>query len=298
MRICYLDESGVPELNARTSHFVLLGLSIPAEAWRVKDAEITLIKQRFGLERAEIHTGWMARRYLEQERIPNFEAMRITERRAAVQRERLAFLVRKATRHGEKSVREDRKNFRKTEPYIHLTLAERRDVLRQIAERVNGWDDCYIFGECTDKRTFGGKLPRTPPFEEAFTQVVARFHRFLERLPRPEHGFFVQDKNETMANRLTELMRIFHQRGTRWGDLPLLVETPLFVESSLTSMVQVADVCAYAARRFCENAETELFDLIYPRINVAGGRLVGMRHYTNRDEVYGRHCDCRICLNH
>ena len=70
VRICYLDESGVPELGAGTSHFILLGLSIPAEKWRIKDAEITLIKRRFGLEQAEVHTGWMSRRYLEQERIP------------------------------------------------------------------------------------------------------------------------------------------------------------------------------------------------------------------------------------
>jgi hypothetical protein len=215
-----------------------------------------------------------------------------------VERERLAFLVKKASRPGEKSVREDRKNFRKTEAYIHLTLAERREALRQIAEKVGSWTDCHIFGECSDKTTFGGKLPRTPPFEEAFTQVVTRFHRFLESLPTPENGFFVQDQNDTVAKRLTELMRLFHHRGTRWGDLPLLVETPLFVDSSLTSMVQVADVCAYATRRFCENGETELFDLIHPRINRAGGRLVGMRHYTNRDEVYGKKCGCRICAQH
>jgi len=298
VRICYLDESGVPELGAGTSHFILLGLSIPAEKWRIKDAEITLIKRRFGLEQAEVHTGWMSRRYLEQERIPGFEQMGAAERRSAVERERLAFLVKKATRYGEKSIKEDRKNFRKTKPYIHLTLAERRDVLHQIAERVSRWDDCVIFGECTDKRTFAGKLPRTPPFEEAFTQILTRFHRFLENLPTPEFGFFVQDKNENMASRLTELMRLYHQRGTRWGDLPLFVETPLFVDSSLTSMVQVVDVCAYATRRFCENGETELFDFVYSRINLAGGRLVGMRHYTNRDEVYGRRCNCRICQNH
>lgn len=224
--------------------------------------------------------------------------MGVAERRAGVQRERDTFLVRKAALHGAASVVEDRKNFRKTVPYTHLTMAERRELLRQVAELVGSWGDCSIFGECSDKRTFGGQLPRTPPFEEAFSQVVTRFHRFLSELPIPDHGLFVQDNNETMARRLTDLMRTFHRQGTRWGNLPRLVETPLFVDSSLTSMVQVADVCAYAARRFCENGETYLFDLIYPRIHLAGGRLVGMRHYTNRDEVYGRRCTCRICVNH
>ena len=95
----------------------------------------------------------------------------------------------------------------------------------------------------------GGQLPRTPPFEEAFSQVVTRFHRFLTELPNPDYGLFVQDNNESMARRLTDLMHMFHRQGTRWGSLPRLVETPLFVDSSLTGMVQVADICAYAVRR-------------------------------------------------
>lgn len=89
-------------------------------------------------------------------------------------------------------------------------------------------------------------------------------------------------------------MRVFHERGTRWTDqIRLLVETPLFVDSQLTSLVQVADVCAYAARRFCEKGEAELFNLIFPRFHQAGTRLVGVRHYTGR-----RQCTCQICLRH
>lgn len=76
MRFCYLDESGTADLTGGTSHFVLLGLSIPGEAWKNKDRQISLIKQRFGLEQAEIHSGWVTRRYLEQEIIRDFETLR------------------------------------------------------------------------------------------------------------------------------------------------------------------------------------------------------------------------------
>lgn len=299
MRICYLDESGTPEFSGSTSHFVFLGLSIQGETWKAKDAEITVIKRRYGLEHEEIHTGWITRRYLEQERIPDFEALGMAERRAAVQKARNEFLVKKAALRGTASVENDRKTFRKTAFYIHLTLAERREVLREVARAVGAWEDCRLFAECTDKRSFGGRTPHTPPFEEAFTQVVTRFHRFLTNENPPEHGLLVQDNNETMARRLTEMMRQFHRQGTRWTrELGLLVETPLFVDSALTSMVQVADLCAYATRRFCENDETDLFDLIFPRFARAGERLVGVRHYTNRDNPGGRRCSCRICREH
>lgn len=292
LRICYLDESGVPELAGGTHHFVLLGLSIPAESWRAKDEEIARIKQRFGLASAEIHAAWLARRYLEQESIPGFEEMSETDRRQAVQAARDLHLVGKAARLGLAAIKSDKKNFDKTRDYIHLPLAERRELLREVAEAVADWEDCRIFADCIDKRAFNGVPPRTPPFEEAFTQVVTRFHRFLQIVS--EHGLFVEDNNETMAARLTELMRGFHARGTRWAQaIPQIVETPLFVDSSLTSMVQVADLCAYAVRRFCDNEERTLFGIILPRFQRESRRLVGLRHYTGQ-----RRCTCHICRHH
>ena len=47
----------------------------------------------------------------------------------------------------------------------------------------------------------------------------------------------------------------------------------------LTSMVQMADLCAYATRRFFENGELDLFDRIFGRFDQARGRMVGIRHY-------------------
>jgi len=298
MRFCYLDESGTAELSGPESHFVLLGLSIPGTTWKIKDQEVTLIKRRYGLERAEVHAGWLARRYVEQERIADFENLSTADRRKEVQTRREAILLRKAALRGPASVQGDRKNFAKTAAYIHLTLTERRQLLRDLADKIDSWDDCRLFAECIDKTTFGGRPPRVPPYEEAFEQVVSRFHRFLE-VCGGENGLLLQDQNQTVMRRLTEMMRAFHERGTRWtSQIGLIVETPLFVSSDLTSMVQMADVCAYATRRFCDYRETDLFDRIFSRFNRVGTRLVGVRHYTNRSEASGRWCSCRICAEH
>ena len=44
-------------------------------------------------------------------------------------------------------------------------------------------------------------------------------------------------------------------------------------------MVQVADLVAYATRRFFDNGETDLFDRFYSRYDrTPGGLLVGLRH--------------------
>lgn len=296
MRICYLDESGVPELTAPDSnHFVLLGLSIRAENWKVKDAKIEAIKKKYDIAGLELHTGFIARPYPEQRQIRDFDKLDYTARRVEVDKARQAFLIKKATQKGVHSIRLEKKNLAKTLPYAHLSRNERNALLREVADLVGSWGDCAIFADCIDKRAFAGKAPSTPPFEEAFGQVVTRFHRFLEELDPKEHGILVQDQHDSMSRRLTDLMRMYHAGGTRWAwSIPRIIETPLFVNSELTSLIQAADLCAFAARRFCEKGETDLFERIYPRFHTAGNRVVGIRHYTGAGNI----CPCRICLDH
>ncbi|MFM9972439.1 MAG: DUF3800 domain-containing protein, partial [Burkholderiales bacterium] len=132
--------------------------------------------------------------------------------------------------------------------------------------------------------------------EQAFEQVVSRFEKYIANLPAPtegqSYGILIHDKNETVALKHTRLMRSFHDTGTLWTSISHLVDTPFFVDSSLTRMVQMADVCAYVLRRYCENQETELFDIIFSRADRANGRAVGVRHYTNSS------CACQICVHH
>ncbi len=51
-------------------------------------------------------------------------------------------------------------------------------------------------------------------------------------------------------------MKSFYDKGTNWTDLEHIIETPLFVDSELTSLVQIADLCAYAIRRYLAACRT------------------------------------------
>jgi hypothetical protein len=88
MYLCYIDESGVPEIGLGTSHFVLVGLSIEAWDWKRQDQAVTVAKNRFGLGNAEVHTGWMTRRYIEQEKTANFGTLEWIQRPLQAQHER------------------------------------------------------------------------------------------------------------------------------------------------------------------------------------------------------------------
>ena len=104
------------------------------------------------------------------------------------------------------------------------------------------------------------------------------------------YGLTVHDNNETVSRKHTSLMRHFRQRGTLWTDITDIIETPMFVDSSLTSMVQVADLCAYSLRRYSENSEANLFNRIFRRADSV--HTVGVRHFS------ARNCACHICQSH
>src|SRR5262249_51881094 len=161
-----------------------------------------------------------------------------------------------------------------------LTHAERLKLLQSLADVIGGWSSARLFGEVIDKKhAYSNPAHQFPPFEHAFHELVQRYENFLRFRGRAInddlYGMIVQDNNETMAKRLTKMMRDFHAQGTRWMSIKCIIETPLFVDSHLTSMVQMADLCGYAIRRYIENDERDLFERIYPRFDRANQSVVG-----------------------
>jgi hypothetical protein len=304
MYFCYLDESGTPQLAAQTSHFVLLGVAIPAAAWHEKDRRINAIKTRYSLKDIEIHTGYIARRFPEQEHIPNFDKLDSVQRRIAVEAQRDASLIKAAALRSGDRLKSLNKVYAKSAHYIHLTQRQRMQLLRELADEIGSWSDTRLFAEAVEKAAMP---PGADIFERAFEQLVTRFHTFLskrekERVKRggtspprsvENYGLLIEDNNQTVAKNITTLMRRFHLQGTLWAKVERIIETPLFVDSSLTSMVQVADLCAYATRRFFENREEDLFGRFFGRFDHARGKVVGIRHY-----VGARSCKCKVCAAH
>lgn len=290
MRLCYIDESGTPDVPGNTSHYVLAGLSIPDEYWKPHHLQVETIKRNYWLEDAEIHVAWMMRKYLEQEQIPCFESMSRERRRSEVRRRRIEELLR-LQKVNSKGFKQTKKNYKKTEAYVHLTLDERRQAVLDIAKLISDWGVVRLFAECIDKVHFDPIIANTTVHEQAFEQVVSRFERYL-RNRQEGYGLLIHDNNQTVAKRHTELMKTFLKKGTLWTEIEHVIETPMFVDSQLTSMVQMADLCAYAIRRYIENSETELFDLVFQRADRAGEATVGVRHFTSPG------CTCKICVSH
>ena len=293
MYFCYVDESGTSDIPGNTSHFILLGIVIPVNKWKKCEEDIIKLKTKYQLEDKEIHTGWLIRKYVEQDKIAGFKSFSFDIRRSKVDTERKKILLGVQAKKISGNYKQVKKTFKQTDAYIHLTLDERKKFISEVAQTIGKWSFARIFAECIDKIHFNPSLSNSTIETQAFEQLVTRFESYLKIMKTtsvPETlGIIIHDNNETVAKRHTELMKYFQKQGTIWRTIDNIIETPLFVNSELTSMIQIADVCAYAFRRFFENKETYLFNDISKRIDKKDGVIVGARHYTNTS------CCCFVC---
>lgn len=294
MYICYIDESGVPEIPGNTSHYVLAGLALPVSEWKGFEFKIEALKNKYGLKGQEIHTAWLLRKYFEQSKIGNFENLTRKERIQEIKSYRIKELY--SNQKNGKSYRQMKKNFKMTEAFVHLTYRERFSFVKEVASLISSENSMRLFAECVDKVHFSPEKAGKSVDEQAFEQVVSRFEAFLnsrERSGDNRFGLLVHDNNQTVALKHTNLMRKYYEKGTPWLEkINHIVETPLFVDSQLTNMVQMADICSYALRRYLENQEEDLFRLVFKRADRAYGRSVGVRHFSDGN------CECAICKNH
>ena len=172
-----------------------------------------------------------------------------------------------------------------------------RKIKREEREKAYA-DALTVLGRSTQVRLFGAaihKAARSPedPMEYAFEQLINRFDRFLARLHRmnnTQRGIVILDKSSYETS-LQGLAREFRLDGHRWGQLRNISETPLFVDSRATRMIQYADLVAYALRRYYENGQSVYFDRIAHLFDAEGGIIHGLVHYIPT----GAHCGCRIC---
>jgi hypothetical protein len=238
----------------------------------------------------------MLRKYPEQVKVKDFDSLDYSQRRSEVEKKRKAELLRLQRSRNPKLYKQTKKNFKKTESYIHLSYDERRSFITKIAQCVSKWGFARLFAECIDKIHFDPVRASKTVDEQAFEQVVSRFEQYLEITSKGDDdknfGLLIHDNNETVARKHTQLMKGFHRRGTLWTKVNNIIETPLFVDSQLTSMVQIADLCGYALRRYVENNEEELFDLVFERADRKDNVVVGVRHFTDPS------CRCKICSAH
>lgn len=310
MYLLYLDASGTPELaDANSKHYVLVGLCMHEGSWFALDKRLQAVKRKYCLsgtdpEHLEIHVKQFAVTIKEQDEIPDFEQLARTDRRARVLEIRRA----KVEAETDRKKREARlARYKDTDPYVHLTRRERSQLLEDAIDVIAGYDTIRLFGEAVDKAHPSAAAGGVDLREQAFTQVVARFDKFLQKKdtwkrqssPRGaiNHGLLMLDQDASTQSVVEPLFKRFRQHGHPFGQMTHVIDVPFFGSSAKVGGLQLADVAAYVVRRYLDKwaitggHEERHFTQLFQRFDRdTYGKLHGLRHY-----VPANSCHCIIC---
>jgi hypothetical protein len=181
---------------------------------------------------------------------------------------------------------------RREAPWKGLTIDGARGLLKSILQvAACSYETARLFACAIHKKSYLA----ADPVALAFEDLCQRFDYFLSRRRQQgdqQRGMIILDKT-TRETSLQQLSREFRKVGTRWGSLKNIADTPFFVDSRASRLVQLADHVAYAVFRRYNTGDAQYMDIIASRFDEADGIYHGLSH-----KHAGRFtCTCQGCLS-
>lgn len=136
----------------------------------------------------------------------------------------------------------------------------------------------------------------TDPMEIAFEELCNRFDLHLKYkyrvIDEAHRGIIIVDKSSYETS-LQRLALDFKRHGTRWRSIVNLAEAPMFIDSKVSRLIQLADHIAYAVFRRYEAKDSKYLDTIINRFLLEEGKLHGLVHKYHSP----KECLCRSCIS-
>jgi len=177
-------------------------------------------------------------------------------------------------------------------PWRGMSKEEAQGVIKAVLDIFRrSYETARAFACAVHKASFRGH----DPMELAFEDLCSRFDLYLNRLRGQgdrQRGILILDESahETTLQRMAGEFRTL---GTRWGIVRNLAETPLFVNSRVSRLVQLADHVAYAVFRRYNAGDTKYFDIIASKFDSSEGIVHGLVHKQTTDPT----CMCLACIS-
>lgn len=181
---------------------------------------------------------------------------------------------------------------RRTPPWNKMTKSEAQGVIKAVLQILAGsYDTARCFACAIHKPSHSG----VDPLAVAFEDLCSRFDLYLNRLRGEgdrQRGLLILD-DSSHETTLQGMARNFRTLGSRWGVIRNLADTPFFVNSKASRLVQMADHVAYAVFRRYNAKDTQYFDVIASKFDSADGVLHGLAHLQRVDS----NCLCPACMS-
>jgi hypothetical protein len=181
---------------------------------------------------------------------------------------------------------------RRMPPWNRMSRPEAQGVIKAVLQVLaRSYDTARCFACAVHKPSYVGR----DPLEVAFEDLSSRFDRYLFRLKEQgdrQRCLLILDESSHETT-LQGMARNFRTLGSRWGVIRNLADTPFFVNSKASRLVQLADHVAYAVFRRYNASDTQYFDVISSKFDSADGILHGLAHLQRIDT----NCMCPACMS-
>lgn len=181
---------------------------------------------------------------------------------------------------------------RRIDPWRGMSRQEAQGLIKAVLDVLRkSYDSARAFACAVHKASFPGR----DPMELAFEDLCSRFDLYLGRLRGEgdrQRGLLILDESAHETT-LQTMAREFRTLGTRWGVIRNLADTPFFVDSRASRVVQLADHVAYAVFRRYNAGDTQYFDLIASKFDSVEGVVHGLAHKQTVDP----RCMCIACMS-
>jgi hypothetical protein len=181
---------------------------------------------------------------------------------------------------------------RRIAPWNKMSRAEAQGVIKAVLRVLA---DCYETARAFACAIHKPTITAPDLLEVAFEDLCSRFDLFLQRLRSTgdrQRGLIILDESSHETS-LQQMARNFRVLGTKWGGIHNLADTPLFVDSKASRVVQLADHVAYAVFRRYNASDTQYFDVISGKFDSQDGVIHGLRHLQKQNA----NCMCPACMS-
>ena len=177
-------------------------------------------------------------------------------------------------------------------PWNSMERPKRAELMTQVYQLLSRADKrVVLFGVALEK----AEMPNAVPIQKTCEEMAGHFDVYLKRLEAERNAdkqrglmIFDQSRHEKTVQ---ALMTEFRTTGASFGKVRRLAEVPLFTDSKITRMLQLADFIAYAIYRRFESSDAKFFDMIVPRFVESDGIVHGLVHLNGNKQ-----CFCAACL--
>ncbi|MEQ9425587.1 MAG: DUF3800 domain-containing protein [Cyclobacteriaceae bacterium] len=182
---------------------------------------------------------------------------------------------------------------RRSWPWKEMKKDEAIGVIKAVLKIVSdSYNSTNLFACAIHKDSYP---PQDEAMNVAFEDLCQRFDFYLSNLNSSgerQKGLLILDESSHETT-LQNLANNFRQIGTQWGNIRNLADTPFFVNSKASRMIQIADHIAYSVFRRYNQGDAQYFDIISHRFYENDNVLHGLAH----KQKIKRKCMCPACTS-